>query len=152
MVDDGIVWWLWAILGLALAALELSTPGGFYLLFFGVGALAVAMLTAAGAIGATLPQLLWFSILSVAASLLFRRRLVEMFTAATATGEIDSLVGEIAVALDDIDPGTFGKAELRGSVWNAQNDGSDAVVRGQRCVVERVEGLSLWITPESQER
>ncbi|MBI5505180.1 MAG: NfeD family protein [Deltaproteobacteria bacterium] len=145
-----MVWWLWAILGLVLAALELGTPGGFYLLFFGIGALAVALLTAAGAIHATLPQLLWFSTLSVCASLLFRRRLVEMLTPQIPAAALNSLVGETASALEDIGPGAFGKVELRGTAWNARNGGEAKVTRGQRCVVERVEGLSLWITPASQ--
>ncbi len=146
MVDDGIVWWLWAVLGLGLAALELSTPGGFYLLFFGIGALAVALLTAARVIEATLPQILWFSILSIGASLLFRRRLVELLTPKTAPGPMDSLLDETAIALDDMEPGTFGKVELRGTAWSARNDGAARVARGQRCVVKHVDGLSLWIT------
>ena len=32
-------WWHWAVLGLVLGLLELATPGGFFILFFGVGAL-----------------------------------------------------------------------------------------------------------------
>jgi len=152
MVDQGIGWWLWAILGLALAGLELSTPGGFYLLFFGIGALAVALLTATGAIGATLPQLLWFSALSIGASLLFRRRLVELLTPDAPSRNMDSLVGETAVALENIAPDAFGKVELRGAAWNARNADGLNVTRGQRCVVERVEGLSLWIKLPHQER
>jgi len=143
---------MWAVLGLVLAALELGTPGGFYLLFFGIGALAVGLLTAVGAISATLPQLLWFSTLSVLASLLFRRRLIEWFTPDTPPTVMNSLVGEIAIALADIEPGTYGKVELRGTAWNAQNSAGATVARGQRCKVERVDGLSLSITPVPQER
>lgn len=150
MDDAGIVWWLWAILGLFLAALELGT-GGFYLLFFGAGALLVALLTALGFISDALPQLLWFTALSVTSSLLFRRRLIQVFTPKALAAGLDSLIGETAVALDDIAPGTVGKVELRGSAWSAHNAGSSQVARGQRCVVERVDGLSLWITA-SQER
>ena len=29
-------WWLWLVLGLGLTALELLSPGGFYLIFFGL--------------------------------------------------------------------------------------------------------------------
>ncbi len=38
-------WWLWALLGLAMSALELAT-GGFFLIFFGVAALFVGVFTA----------------------------------------------------------------------------------------------------------
>ena len=35
-------WWHWAVLGLGLGLLELATPGGFFILFFGIGALLVS--------------------------------------------------------------------------------------------------------------
>ena len=35
--------------------------------------------------------------------------------------DVDSLVGEIAMPLDDIVPGAVGRAELRGTVWSARN-------------------------------
>ena len=31
-----MTWWLWAFLGLFLLGGELVTPGGFYMLFFGI--------------------------------------------------------------------------------------------------------------------
>ena len=34
-------WWLWMLLGFALIVCELTTPGGFFFLFFGLGAVAV---------------------------------------------------------------------------------------------------------------
>ena len=35
-----MIWWYWVVLGLLLTGLELATPGGFFLLFFGVALLA----------------------------------------------------------------------------------------------------------------
>ena len=35
-------WWHWAVLGLVLGLLELATPGGFFIVFFGVGAMLVS--------------------------------------------------------------------------------------------------------------
>ena len=37
-------WWLWILLGLLLFLAELTTPGGFYILFFGIGAVIVGIL------------------------------------------------------------------------------------------------------------
>ncbi|HYB99651.1 MAG TPA: NfeD family protein [Candidatus Limnocylindrales bacterium] len=146
MSEAGIAWWMWAIFGLVLAALELATPGGFYLLFFGIGALLVSFLTWGGMVDATLPQLLWFSVLSVVATVLFRRRLVDSL--ATREPEAsDSMVGEVAVTLDDFDPDGFGKVELRGTAWSARNVGNGPLPRGHRCVVQRVEGLLLLVRP-----
>ncbi|HYC56127.1 MAG TPA: NfeD family protein [Candidatus Binatia bacterium] len=146
MTDAGIAWWIWAILGLSLAALELATPGGFYLLFFGVGALLVSLLTWAGLVEATLPQLLWFSTLSVLATVLFRKRLVDGLGTREPEAS-DSMVGEVATTLDELAPDGFGKVELRGSAWSARNVGASALPRGQRCVVLQVEGLLLLVRP-----
>lgn len=41
MIEWLIPWWGWFIVGFALLLLELSSPGGFYFLFFGVGAISV---------------------------------------------------------------------------------------------------------------
>jgi membrane protein implicated in regulation of membrane protease activity len=58
---------------------------------------------------------------------------------------VDSLVGEQAMALEDIAAGSVGKAEMRGSTWTAQNVGAVTLTKGQRCTVESVEGLTIRI-------
>ena len=35
-----ILWWHWLALGLVLVALEMTTAGGFYMVFFGIAAIA----------------------------------------------------------------------------------------------------------------
>ncbi len=42
-----ILWWHWLALGLILVALELAASGGFYIIFFGIAAIAIAMLRVA---------------------------------------------------------------------------------------------------------
>jgi len=144
-MDWTITWWAWIIAGFLLALLELTTPGGFYFLFFGVAAVAVGMLTGIGILPQSWLQLLVFSVLSVITSLLFRKPLLQHFGPKIPDIPVDSLIGETATALDDIDVNGFGKVELRGAAWNARNNGSNKVARGQRCTVERVEGLSVWV-------
>lgn len=131
------------LLGLALMLAELLTPGGFFLIFFGAGAIAVGLVLFFFLDLGPWMQLMLFAALSIAALSLFRRRLLVM--RGHAGGAVDSLVGETAFALDDIPAEGFGKAELRGSAWNAHNVGSAPIAKSQRCRVERVEGLTLWI-------
>ena len=138
-------WWIWVLAGFALLAFELVSPGGFYVFFFGAGALAVGLLAALG-----LAETLWlqgvlFTALSVVSLLCFRRPILNKMQARTPAGEVDTLVGVSAVAQSEIGPGERGKVELRGSTWNARNAGKTAVARDQSCVVERVDGLTLWI-------
>ena len=150
MGDWNIAWWAWTVLGFALALLEMATPGGFYFMFFGIGALGVGLLSWTNLIQATWLQLMLFSVFSVVSSLIFRRPLLERFGPKSPQLPVDSIVGETATALDDIDVNGFGKVELRGTSWSARNGGEQKVNRGQRCTVERVEGLSLWVRADSR--
>ena len=141
-----MAWWLWILVGLALLAFEMTMPGGLFALFFGFGALVVGGLTAAGASGPTFMQWLLFTVLSVAALAVLRGRL--RASLALRSAAVDPIVGETAVSLGDLSPQDVGKAELRGTPWEARNAASVAITAGQRCRVQRVEGLTIWIVPQ----
>jgi hypothetical protein len=143
-----VPWWIWVLLGLALLAAEILTPGGFYVLFFGVGALVVGAAVALGMGGPDWMQWLLFSVVSAGSLLLFRRRLLRRLDLPAAAPVIDSLEGEVALPLDDLAPGAVGKAELRGTTWAAQNVDDRLLSRGQRSRVTRVEGLMLKLRAE----
>lgn len=138
-------WWAWLVVGLVLFLLEAATPGGFFLVFFGAGAVLVGLLSLLGV------QLSfeWAGVLFVAIStialLLFRKPLLARFQRGIPKGKVDSMVGETAKALDDIAAGAIGTAELRGSSWTAHNVGDTTIARMARCRVERVEGLTLHV-------
>jgi membrane protein implicated in regulation of membrane protease activity len=142
-------WWLWAALGLLLAAGEILTPGGFFVIFFGLAALVVALLAFVGLADALSFQILLFSVFTVVSLLLFRNPLLRWMARHTPkTVEVDTLVGELAVASSAIPPGGVGQAQLRGSAWSARNASQAAIAAGSRCRVTRVEGLVIWIEPE----
>jgi inner membrane protein len=140
-------WWHWLVLGLILVALEMAAAGGFYVIFFGIAALAIGGLHMLNAAGPVWFQFLLFSVLSVATLMLFRRPLLRMLQPEGAA-EVDTLVGETAIPLGDIAPGAVGQAELRGSTWSARNLAAATLVRGQRCRVVRVERLMIYLEPE----
>jgi hypothetical protein len=146
-----MAWWAWILLGFFLLLAELLTPGGFYLLFFGTGALIVGVLVLLQVGGPSWLQLLLFSALSTAAVVLFRRPLVQRFGGRAApqgtSEDTDSLVGESAVAMETIAAGDMGRVEMRGSSWRARNLGERPLASGQRCTVERVQGLMLEVRP-----
>lgn len=143
-----VLWWHWLVLGLLLIAAELTAAGGFYIIFFGIGGLVVGVLAAFGVAGSLSTQVLLFSLLSVVSLLLFRNRLLRRFQFEPPRPPIDTIVGEIAVAAEDLIPGGVGRVELRGTAWSARNVSSHVVLRGVRCRVVRVDGLTVHIEPE----
>jgi membrane protein implicated in regulation of membrane protease activity len=144
-----MLWWFWVVFGLILATLELATPGGFFLLFFGVGSIIVGLLTLVDLAGPAWVQWLLFSVISVLALLLFRGRLLRRMHANDwMRPPIDALTEDVATTLEEIAPGSMGRVELRGTPWSARNVGNAPLIKGQRCAVQRVDGLTLYIVPE----
>jgi len=142
-----MTWWIWLLFGLALIGGELLGMGGFYLLFPGAGALLVGTLVLLGAGGEAAAQWLVFSISSVVSALFFRKPLLEHFKRGLPSGRVDDLVGETAIAAEPIAAGDVGRAELRGTTWSARNVGAQPIAAGQRCVVDRVDGLVIGLRP-----
>jgi hypothetical protein len=144
-----MLWWHWVVLGFVLAVLEILTPGGFFIMFFGVGAFIVGVLSMIGLGGPQWLQWLLFSAFSIVSLLLFRKPLLRHVRATLpAADTVDKLEGAPVVALEDIAAGALGRAELRGSSWSARNGGPSPMARGDRGRVVRVDGLVLWIQRE----
>ncbi len=141
-----MAWWLWMILGLALAIAEAQIPTNFFLLAFGIGGLVVGLLTGLGVIATPWLEWLVFSLASVAAVVLFQRTLSH--GQAEGGRMVDDLRRETATVTEDVPAGGIGRAELRGTTWTARGSDGLALARGTRCRVERVDGLTLWLRPE----
>ena len=93
-------------------------------------------------------QFILFSAISVLCLWLFREKLLQL-TRGRLSENVGSLVGEVAVPLEDISVNSVGKAELHGTSWTTRNIGDKPLARGQRCRVERVEGLMIFVRAES---
>ncbi len=143
-----MTWWFWVVLGLVLGAIELATPGGFFVIFFGIAALAVGALALAGAVGPAWMQWLLFPAIAIVTLRLFRQPLLGKLGIGGGGADVDSLVGEVAIASTDIAPGGHGRAELRGTGWSARNVDDRPLAAGQRCRVVAVHGLRLDLRQE----
>jgi inner membrane protein len=140
-------WWMWLAAGLLLLIFELATPSGFFVMFFGLGALAVGALTRFDVVGPAWSQWLLFSVLSIAFLLLFRGRLQKRFERPPVKA-VETLVGELAIPRQRLAPGAVGRGETRGTDWTVRNESAQTLEPGQRCRVVRVDGLQLGIQPE----
>jgi membrane protein implicated in regulation of membrane protease activity len=140
-------WWLWLAGGLALVVAELATPSGFFILFFGLGALTVGALDALNIVENLGVEVLLFTVLSVVYLLMFRGRLRDRFQL-PASSNVDTLIGDLATVKDPMSPGVVGRVEVRGSMWAARNTSAVTLGAGQRARVAAVDGLTLAVIPE----
>jgi membrane protein implicated in regulation of membrane protease activity len=139
-------WWAWILSGLGLLGLELLL-GSFYLLFLGLAAIVVGLLAMFGASGPLWLEWVLFIVFSSGLVLLLRKPLLGSFKLRSEPGDADTLVGQVAVATETIPPAGIGRVEMRGTVWTAHNNSVEPLMPGQRCVVESIQGLSLWVRP-----
>ena len=139
-------WVFWVILAVILAAGEVASLS-FFLAPFAVGAIAAALLDAAGvgAIG-QFAAFLASSLLLLAIVRPIARRHVSM-PPQLRTGTA-ALVGETAVVLDRIsNDEDVGSVRLKGQVWTARAyDDGDSYEPGKRVHVMEIRGATALVT------
>ena|SRR5437870_10371227 len=136
-------WWIWTLIGFFFLALEFVTTT-MHSAFFAAGAFLVAVLVALHAGGPLWAQILTFTVFSLITLLVIRPVVVKKLKL-SQTKIVDTMIGEQAVVMQDLPPAGLGRAEMRGSTWNARNVGETALTRGQRATVEKIEGLVLHV-------
>jgi membrane protein implicated in regulation of membrane protease activity len=136
---------MWMILGLLLLLAELATPGGFYVIFFGASAIVIGLLSLMGIAGPQWFQWLLFTALSVLGVAVFRQRLLSRLEVPRRPDDLDTVVGKIALVVEPMPPGSFGRVEMRGTAWSAKNIGPQPLASGERVKVEQVDGLILEV-------
>jgi inner membrane protein len=144
-----MVWWAWIILGIACVAIEVHFTHDFSLFCVGASAFIVAAMTALTSGGPHWSQWIIFAALSVTILLVVRKPLLGRFQGHRGKdADFQYLVGEVATPADDLPANAVGRAELRGSSWSALNVESVGLRKGQRCRVEKVDGLTVWLKAE----
>jgi membrane protein implicated in regulation of membrane protease activity len=144
-----MVWWAWIILGIACMAIEVHFTHDFSLFCIGASAFIVAAMAAFTNGAPHWSQWIIFAALSVTILLALRKPLLGRFQAHRGKdADFQYLVGEVATPADDLPANAVGRAELRGSSWSARNVESVGLRKGQRCRVEKVDGLTVWLKAE----
>jgi membrane protein implicated in regulation of membrane protease activity len=101
-----------------------------------------------GAVTRPVTQWLTFTVVSVLSLVLFRGKVQARVEHSGPLLPVDSLVGEVARPVEAMAPGAVGRVELRGSSWEARNEGDTPLGANQRCRVTRVSGLQLGVVAE----
>ena len=105
-------------------------------------------LAAFGLAGPLPTQIILFALLSIVLLVFFRSRLLRPVQLDPQRPAVDTLVGEVGTADDDLAPGAVGRIELRGTAWSARNLATEIVLKGARCRVVGVDGLTVQVEPE----
>jgi membrane protein implicated in regulation of membrane protease activity len=138
------------ILGAVLFGAEMiAIDAQFYLVFIGLSAAIVGLL---GLAGVTMPewaQWLVFASLSLVSMFTFRRSLYDRIRGG-APGFRDGVDGDFLVIPQELAAGAQGRASFRGSDWTVVNDSASVIAAGQRVKILRSEGLTLYVSAESQ--
>jgi hypothetical protein len=141
-----IAWWHWAVGGIALIIAELVVPA-FVLIWFGLGALVVALAVGMMDIDLTTQLVLWLIVslaLVVGWFKVFKPNMHK-----TRIGMADAnVVGEVGMLVHDVAPFVkgqvrFQKPILGAEVWECIAD--EAIGNGQRVRVLAVEGSFLKV-------
>lgn len=144
-----LIWIAWTVLGVVFIIAEVFTTG-FVLLWFGIGALVAAV---CAMLGFDYPvQFLAFLTVSIALTVMSRTIFNRYFKTAHQDegglkSGVDALPGKVGTVVSS-SRGTMneGAVKVFGSTWTAYPaDGEDSLEAGDRVVVERVQGASIYV-------
>tara|TARA_Y100000296_G_scaffold39782_1_gene45891 strand:- start:75 stop:524 length:450 start_codon:yes stop_codon:yes gene_type:complete len=142
---DGIeTYWIWLVIGLALALLEMLVPG-VYLIWLAMAALAIAVLAFVSAPPLALQVIAWVS-LSLIFAFSARRWLRDRPIVSSdplLNNRAGRLVGETALVTQAIDSGT-GRVKVGDSEWTARGEDAEA---GARVRIIGARGTELLVEP-----
>ena len=150
------LWIFWAVLGAILIVAEIFTSG-FVLLWFGIGALAAALLSIVG-IDSLAIQFLVFAIVSssltAASRTIFLKYFSRELTGQSLRSGVDALPGKIGTVVTS-SRGALqeGAVKVFGSTWTAYPaPGEPPLEAGERVCVESIEGASIYVKRIEGER
>ena len=138
--------WIWIYAGLALMLLELLSPGGFVIVFFGLSAITVgALRLLTGSALNTTWQIALFSAFSIAYIVILRKWLKSIFVgdkSADAPSR-DDFVGRIGRMTQPVTPEIPGRVLSGDSEWNA--NAGESIPTGAAVKVVSQNNLTLTV-------
>lgn len=142
-------WIIWLVLAAIFIGAEVLTPG-FFLLWFGIGALA-AMLLALLGITSMAAQLITFLLVSVAllvaSRTIFEKFLIRYSPGVQLKSGVETMIGQVGTVVEG-SRGALneGAVKVYGSVWTALPcEGEKPLVEGESVSVERIEGNTVYV-------
>jgi inner membrane protein len=142
-----MTWWGWTIAGAVLLGAELALVDvQFYLVFVGIAAITVGLVTAAAPLLPSWAQWALFAVLAVVSMVAFRSRIYQKLRGHAPAVHTGPAGGEIILPTS-LAPGESCRAEHCGSSWTVRNDSDTPIPSGTRAHIASVQGLTLIVRP-----
>jgi len=144
-----IILWIWFILAAVMFVAEMFTAG-FFLFWFGVGALIAGVLTLLG-FG---PVIQWTSFIVISGGLLaISRRFADKVTKPQPDGiGANRLVGKSGVVLETIDNvKNTGRVRMEHDEWRAESETDETIAEGAQVTIVRVNGTRLIVRTQNKQ-
>jgi membrane protein implicated in regulation of membrane protease activity len=142
-------WIVWLIIAAIFIAIEVFTSG-FFLLWFGVGALVASVMALLG-VGSFTLQVIVFLIVSVGLVIASRTILEKFFTRQLDSNRlrsgVEAMIGQVGTVVES-SRGALNEGAVRvyGSVWTAfPTEGERPLSEGESVAVERIEGNAIYV-------
>jgi len=137
------LWWIWIIIAAFFAISEVFTAG-FFILWFGIGALIAGLLALLGV--GIIWQWLAFVVVSgvlVAVSRKFADRVTKQQPPGIGA---DRLIGKIGVVLEDINNSeNTGRVRIDKDEWRADSETGEMISKGTRVIVTGLDGTHALV-------
>ena len=145
---NNVLIWVWAALALIFFIAEIFTAG-FFLVCFGIGAVAAALLALLGV--DAIWQLVAFIGASVVALAFLRPLAKSMSTQVVNPGGIDRVVGKQAVVLEEINPlAATGRVRIEREEWRADSIDGHLIAKDSMVKVMGVSGTRVLVREHHQ--
>jgi inner membrane protein len=135
---------IWLSLGVVLLILEVAT-GGFWIGFFGVGAIVTSGAVWLGLAESLNTQLTVFLLASVLSLIGLRHQLKKWMYGAPDSAVLISSVGEWATVIEEIPPKGSGRVTYQGSTWDAESESEELLPSKTAVQIVRQEGTRLFV-------
>jgi membrane protein implicated in regulation of membrane protease activity len=146
-----MTWWAWMILGAVLFGAELvAIDAQFFLVFLGLSAAVVGLLSLFGLAMPEWGEWLVFAALALLSMFTFRKALYEKIRG-NVPGFSGGVAGDFVEVPGNLAAGQSTRASFRGSTWTVVNDGREPIAGGQRARIVRSEGLTLYVSTAANE-
>jgi membrane protein implicated in regulation of membrane protease activity len=148
-------WIVWLIIAAIFIGAEVLTPG-FFLLWFGIGAL-VAMLLALLGVTSAAAQVVAFLIVSILL-LIASRTIFERFLSRSSSSSpdlktgVEKMIGQVGMVVEP-SRGAMKEAAVKvyGSVWTALPiEGEKPLNEGETVTIEHIEGNTIYVRRSSR--